>query len=232
MAEYVDMPTTIWTDILNARRGGREAMDRILRKYRPPLLAFVLHARFGPEDAEDIVQQIFLTIHEDDVLLKADKARGRFRSLLLAVTRHTLSAKRRHDARLKHGGCIQEYSIDARVAQDGRFSFEEFLSAPETDEGFDILWIQNLVRVGLDHLREECEGNRTPDFRALFHVTNDGLGYEQVADRLGAKVTDIKNWVFRARSRLKELVKKEIREYSSSRAEYDSEVAYLLKFVQ
>ena len=111
MGEYVDIPSTMWTVISQARRGGQEALEAIFKKYRPPVYAFIRNTGFPHEDAEDLTQEVFLALVKDDVLEKADKERGKFRSLLLAVTRHAISTKRRHDGRIKRGGGAKPLSL-------------------------------------------------------------------------------------------------------------------------
>ena len=223
------MPSTMWTMISQARNGGREAVETLLRKYRPPVLAFVRNAVGNAEDAEDLVQNAFLALIEVEVLAKADKARGKFRSLLLAVTRHTISAARRSEGRVKRGGDFVQHRLDP--GGEGRPRFEDLLAAPQEEEGFDRLWIQNLVRIGMNRLREECEKDGTPHFQALFLATNDGLGYDEVGARLALSLTDVKNVIHQARVRLKRFVLREVQEYASSRAEYESEIAYLMTFL-
>lgn len=226
MSEWIEMPSTMWTVISTARREGGPALETILRKYRPPVLAFLRQSGFGAEDAEDLAQETFLTLLQDDVLSKADRERGRFRSLLLAVARHTASEARRNAGRLKRGGGTKTHSLDAN-AGEGRARYADFVGAPETEESFDRLWVENLVRLGLDRLREECEQENRPYFQALFLFANEGLGYPEVAEKLSVKLSDVKNYVFQARVRLKRFILREVNEYSSSRSEYESEIAYI-----
>lgn len=219
------MPSTMWTVIARARQGGQDALDALLRKYRSPILAFVRNAGFGPDEAEDLTQEVFLTVIGDDVLAKADQSRGKFRSLLLAITRHTISSRRRRD------GDRRPVRLDPGEPED-RPRLEDLLAAPDTDDTFDPLWIENLVRIGMNRLREECDKDGTPYLRALLMHTSDELGYPEIAARLGVSETDVKNYLHRARVMLKRHVLKEVQEYSSSRSEYESEVSYLMRFLQ
>ena len=52
------------------------------------------------------------------------------------------------------------------------------------------------------------------------------------ASTLGVALSDVQNYLHRARAQLKRHVLKEIQEYSSSRDEYDTEAAYLMRFVE
>ncbi len=218
------MPSTIWTVIHAAGRQGSEALDAIIKKYRPAIVAFIQQAGYGPEDAEDLAQDVFLAVVRDDVLSKADRARGRFRSLLLAVTRHAISTWRKHDGRQKRGGDRERVHSDLPI--------DELLAAPGADEGFDTLWIQNLVRLGMNRLRDECDQKKSPHYRALALYSSDGLGYAEIAERIEATVTDVKNHLHAGRKRLRELLLQEVESYSSTPEEYRSEVEYLLRLLK
>jgi RNA polymerase sigma-70 factor (ECF subfamily) len=214
------LPSTVWTAIAQARSGGRPALDALLRKYYPPVLSMVKGAGFREQDAEDVTQEVFLRLVSDDIVGKADPSRGRFRGLVLTVAKQVIVDRRRFDGREKRGGGTRPVAMTGDVAQ-----------AADRDAAFDHLWIENLVRVGMNELRRECEREKTEYFRALMMTTDEGLGYAEVATQLGVPLAQVKNFVHQARLRLKRYVLFEIEQYSASREEYDSEVAYLMKFL-
>lgn len=229
MAEFVDIPSTLWTVISQARRKGNAAIDLLLRKYRPAVVAFIRNAGISAEDAEDLTQEVFLTLVRDDVLVKADKARGKFRSLLLAIARHAISGKRKHEGRVKRGGRAKQVSLDGDTEA---LRIDDLVVDGPPDETFDPLWIQNLVRLGMKALEEECASEKTPYYRALALFTAEEIGYPEIAERLGVKVGDVKNYIHQARLRLRKNVLKEVQAYSSSRDEYEAEVAALKKYLE
>lgn len=226
MAEFVRMPSTMWTQISQARRQGGPMLEDLLAKYRPPILAFIRNHVASAEEAEDLTQDVFIRILKEDVLEKADKAAGRFRSLLLSVARHTVQTHKRDEHRLKRGGGRARADFEDR-------DIAEILAAPEEkDESFDPLWIQNLVRLAMEALAAESEKIGLPYHRALQLHVDQGLGYPEIAQELGKSVGDIKNYLHQARLRLKRHVADEIRGYSSSRGEYEAETAHLMKFLE
>jgi len=168
---------------------------------------------------------------KDGVLSKADKARGKFRTLLLSVVRHTASDRRKEEGRLKRGGGKSQVSISG-AGEEGAGRLEEVLPAAETDGAFDSLWVQNLVRLGMDRLRQDCERDGTPYYRALLHHVDDELDYEAVAARLSVSVGDVKNYLRQARIKLRSLVLQEVCACCSTTAEYEEEAAYLMKFLE
>lgn len=228
MAPYVDMPSTIWALVGRARAGNPGELDGLLRKYRPPVLSFVRSAVRDPEEAEDITQDVFVTLVQDEVLSKADPAKGKFRSLLLAVARHMISERRRSESALRRGGGRRILSLDSARGESNRLRIEDLVATPAEDEAFDALWVENLVRLAMNRLREE----QLRYFEALFAHANDGLGYDDIARKLKVTVTDVKNFLHQARLRLRRFVLQEIQAYSSSRRECEAELAYLKKFLE
>jgi RNA polymerase sigma factor (sigma-70 family) len=226
------MPSTIWTLIGKARAGDRAELNLLLRKYRPALLASIRRTIRDPEEAEDIVQQVLVTLIEDDILSKADRSKGRFRCLLWAVTRHVISERRRSEAALKRGGGQKPTSLSSAKGDSATLLIESLIEAPSVDETFDTLWVDNLVRLGMSRLREDCRKNQTPYFDALFAYVNDGLDYAEIARKFSVTATDVKNYLHQARASLRRFVLEEIQAYSSSRTEYDAEVAYMMKYLE
>lgn len=224
MADFVDLPSTMWTAIARARSGGREALETLVRQYRPPVVAFARNAGFPPDEAEDIAQEVFLAIVRDDVLAKADRNRGKFRSLLLAITRHAMSARRRKAARRKESPPATEPGEEA-------LPLEDLAVAADVDDDFDRLWVQNLVRIGMNRLREESDKEGSRHFEALLMFSSEGLAYPAIGERLGLSVTDVTNLLHQARLRLKRHVLAEMRHTAISPDDYESEAAYLARFL-
>lgn len=83
-------PTTVWTRIHQAGAWDQAALEEFAQRYRPAVLEFIESRGFHTANAEDLCQDVFLRILRGGVLAKADSTRGRFRSLLLAVTTHVI----------------------------------------------------------------------------------------------------------------------------------------------
>lgn len=232
MAEFVDMPSTMWVVIAKARAGDMEELDRLLRYYRPPVLSFIRNRIPDADEAEDVTQEVFVTLVQDDVLSRVDPSKGKFRTLLLAVVRHVLSERRRSDTAVKRGSGRKPVSLDAPAGPSAEASLGGLIAAPSEDAAFDALWVENLVRLAMNQLRGMSLKEGTRHFEALFAHVSDGLSYSDIAAKMGVTVTDVKNYVHQARLRLRRLVLQEIQSYSASRAEYEEEVAYLMKLME
>jgi sigma-70-like protein len=87
------LPTTVWSTLLKVRRDPARVKDLVVRRYRQPVYEFALQRGLPPEDADDVAQEVFLRVCREEFLEKADRTRGRFRTLLLAVrTRENATA--------------------------------------------------------------------------------------------------------------------------------------------
>lgn len=124
-------PTTIWTTIEMAGARDPGALEAFAREYRAPVLAAIEQRGFADGDAEDLCQEVFLRILSGDVLARADAAKGRFRSLLLAVTMHV---------------------VQHRLAKRREIVTDD-LEPLERDPDFDRAWVLHLAERAMRRLR-------------------------------------------------------------------------------
>ncbi len=224
MGEFVRFESTLWSRISLVKRRDTTAVNAFVSQYRTPVLRFVKNLGFAEQDAEDLTQEVFLRITRDDVLARADRAKGRFRSFLLGVTQNVVREERKRRGTIKRGEGKAAVSLDA---DDGALA-GSVAAAPVRDEEFDRVWLMELVKRALAKL----EAEKPDQHQAMSLHLLQGLAYEQIAESMGKKLQDVKNYLHRARARLAELLKAEIAEYASSAEEYEEEVAYLSKFLE
>jgi RNA polymerase sigma-70 factor (ECF subfamily) len=211
-AATVHMPSTMWTTILQFHRDPERVKDFVVRRYRQPVAEFVRRQGLKEEDAEDLTQEVFLRVCQENFLKKADQIRGKFRTVLLAVTKHVIDSWRRHEL--------------AGIRDRRRQVSLEGLTLPEelpTDPEFDRLWVQNLMAQAMERLKDD------PGTEAL-KLQLEGLSYQEISDRLGRKVTDVTNFIHRAKDRLKKEFERLIAEYST-REDVAEEIAALRRFL-
>jgi len=216
-------PSTLWTEIGNAARRDPEAASRFARRYRPAVVGFLRSQGFSVENAEDVAQEVFVRLFGEEILGRADRARGRFRTLLIAVTKQCMVDTLRRDSALKRGGGTTAIRLDAA---DG--SFEVVATRHEEDEKFDAHWVYQLTSNALEELRLDCERTGRP-YHAVLQLYAGGMTYEQISEKLSTSLNNVRSWVHRARERMRDLVKAQIRAYSSSSKEYEDEIRHLLK---
>src|SRR5258708_5402506 len=84
--------TTHWSVVLQVGEGdssrAAEALEALCRAYWYPLYAYVRRQGHSPDDAEDLTQQFFARMLEQNYLKLADRSRGRFRTFLLTSLKH------------------------------------------------------------------------------------------------------------------------------------------------
>ncbi len=129
-------PETSWTTIRAAGANDRDALERFAERYRAPVLAF-LESRGLRSESEDLCQEVFLRLARGTALSGADPERGKFRSLLLAISTHVIQDHRR------------------KARREPEPAREEPSTGPARDDEFDRGWVLHLAEVALGRLREE-----------------------------------------------------------------------------
>jgi DNA-directed RNA polymerase specialized sigma24 family protein len=116
---------TRWSVVLEAAQsraaGGPEALARLCERYWPRLYAFARHRGHGPEDAQDLVQGFFQHLIESRALGAVDRAKGRFRSFMLASFQNFMAMERRRAGAEKRLQTLLERSGEA-FSESGRTS--------------------------------------------------------------------------------------------------------------
>lgn len=217
-------PSTIWTQIKSAGSGDRRALEDLFRKYQPAVVTFARSEGLSAPDAEDVAQEVFQAICDAKFLRKVDPAKGKFRSLVLAVTRNLILMQKRELAAQKRGGNARLVSVEELHGQG--FEVEDL-----KDERFDNFWVQTLVARGMELLKQECAERGTPFYKAMVLFVS-GEPYTDVAEKLDVSAAQVKSYIHQARSKLKRFVGGLIKEYSASNDDYRRELKYLLKFLR
>jgi RNA polymerase sigma-70 factor (ECF subfamily) len=211
-----DFESTLWTLISRARAGDEAALLAFARRYRPPVIAYCRRRGLSPEDAEDAAQEVMLRFFCRGVLERADRSRGRFRHLMLAVARNVVRQHWERQSACKRGaGHIQPLG-EADVADD------------TPDEQFDREWTRHLIDLALQRLAEQ----HAHYHEALRRFLLDQQPYARIAAELGVAEGDVKNYVHRGKRKLIEFLRDEVRDYSLAHDEYADELVYLARYLE
>jgi len=231
--------TTRWSLILSAATVGKEeqqardALAEICRTYWRPIFSFVCRRGYSKEDAQDLTQDFFVVILEQNWLQHADSKRGRFRSLLLRSLQNFLinAAEKTHAH--KRGGDLEFVSWDNWAAEE---PYELSVPAHALDSLpperlFDLSWATTVVERALRHLREECESKgKLWLFRALScHLTEerDEVSYSNLSAELGVAEAVVKKQLHKMRQRYRCLLRAEVSRTVENPADVDDEIRYL-----
>lgn len=206
------LPSTLWTCLLEIRTDPERVKDLVVRRYREPILRFVLRQGLSEPDAEDVTQEVFLRVCREEFLSGADRAKGKFRNLLLAVTRHVVASHRRHALAgrrdRRRDVALGDFEIPVEVAPDAEF---------------DRLWVRGLVERAKERLKTD------PHFPAL-ELQMAGRTYREIASALGRSETDVTNHIHRAKLKWKAEIERLIGEYCTA-DEVQEEIAALLRYL-
>jgi RNA polymerase sigma-70 factor (ECF subfamily) len=213
-------PTTIWDDIASARGGAERELDLLLSRYRGPVVGFLRWKGVDPDEAEDLAQEVLLRLSRPGFLEKVDRTRGRFRSLLLAVTCNVLSEARRHARAERRGGDLKTFADDQM----------DPAVASEDDPVFDKLWIAELVARALRELEDDASLRSSPIAAAFRLKYLEGLTQEEVAARLGCGVFNAKNYIHSGKLKFQERILAAVKAYCVTSEEFELEARRLAPY--
>ena len=225
--------TTQWTVVLAAGQAGApgasDALARLCEAYWYPLYAHCRRLGHGPEDAQDLTQEFFRRLIEQEWLAGVAREKGRFRSFLLAALQHFLANERERGRAQKRGGDAIITHLDATSAET-RYQREP-ADAATADRLFDRQWAVTLLDRVLDRLRaEQASAGKLAQFDALKSALlgdKAAGGYAELGATLGLSEGAVKVAVHRLRQRYRELLREEVAATVASSADVEDELQSL-----
>ena len=234
-------PLTHWSRLAAVKGSGsaerRDALNFLAERYWKPVYCYVRRRGYEAVEAEDLVQEFFLTAFASELFAKADPARGRFRNLLLKSVQHFLAKEWRDGHAQKRHPAEGLVSIRELASDAGPVIVPKDTRTPE--DAFHRAWLSELVlrvlqtlereylasgkQVHIDLLRERIiapilDGAEVPSLREL-------------SDRYGLSIKDVENRVITARRAYQRLLRDEIRLYASSEEEVAAEIQDLWRMM-
>lgn len=209
----------------------QQAMADLLRRYLPALKSHVIH-RFhvAPDRADDLLQSfIAQRMLERELLAKADRSRGKFRTFLCTALDHFVSNELRYERAERRGGGHVSSLDDGRV-------LEPMDDSPAPGEGFDVQWARQVVDQAIELMRSECEKSHRSDVWEIFdcRVLRPALQdtaappYDQLVERFGLESpTQASNLLVTAKRMFARMLREVVAEYSADSKEVDGEIADL-----
>jgi RNA polymerase sigma-70 factor (ECF subfamily) len=208
----------------------RQALEELIRAYWFPLYTYLRRQGETPSQAEDLVQEFFTRLLEKKYLAQVDRAKGKFRSFLLASLKHFLSNERDKARARKRGGGIAIVPLDSLDAET-RYAIEP-ADNMTPERLFDRRWALAVLDKVLDRLRREYV---SAGKERLFEHLKDSLtlgaravSHADLARKLGTTEGAAKVAVHRMRGRYRELLRNEIAQTVDDPGQFDEEIDYLL----
>ena len=146
-------PKTAWTQMLGSERHD-QVLAELCKSYWKPVYCYLRAMGFGNEQAKDLAQGFFTDkVLGQDLIDKADRAKGRFRNFLLrSVRNYALSVCRTEKVHL---------SIDD--------SHERESPAGNPEREFERAWADQLLQKVLADLKAECLQRGKETHWSIFH---------------------------------------------------------------
>jgi RNA polymerase sigma-70 factor (ECF subfamily) len=211
-------------DLDLARQGDANALDRLAAAYRAPVVNYIRRRGFNAADAEDLAQEVFVKIVEQDMLKRYLPAVGRFRGLLIGVARNVIREHLRRRSALKRGG-------PGPVTQRILLEIGDDTSVPGSDEAFDQSWVVLLLQRAFKRLENSSKELQNEQDAIVRLNVFEGASYTDIAKQLGLEPGVVRNLLYRGRQKLIEYVRDEVAAYTAPGVEFEAELAHILRLI-
>jgi hypothetical protein len=232
---------TCWTAIESIASkddaSSRALIGDFLKAYWKPVYCYLRHKGYNSERAKDLTQGFFHEVVLGRALIqRADRTKGRFRTLLLrALDRYLVSVHRKETAQ-------------KRIPQDKLIPLEDstFGNLPEaagnldSDEVFHYAWVCELLDRMLEEVETECRQSAMAVHWDMFNdrvlhpilASAEPLGLEELCRKYGVdETTKVSSMIFAVKRRFQAAAKRLLRESVASEHEIDEEMLELMKFL-
>lgn len=165
------------------RDGNEKAFETLFRHYYSPLCAFARKFIPDKDEAEEIVQNFFVSFWEKRDA--ADQIHSPKSYLFSSVRNHCLNHLKHHKIRAEHEEYVKFHSAD------GENVVEEYLAGKE---------LRGRINEGIEALPDRC--------REVFHLSrHEGLKYSEIAQKMGISVKTVEVQMGKALKLLRESVR-------------------------
>ena len=225
--------STRWSVVLAARDGGspeaRAALAGLCAAYWYPLYAFVRRKGHDAESARDLVQGFFARLLEKNDLASVDRAKGRFRSFLMAACTNYLANQADRERALRRGGGRPPIPIDGPDAE-GRYGREPAHELT-AERLFERRWATTLLEGVVAAVGDEmARAGKSRQFEALRPaLLGDAarVPYARIAAELGLSEEAARAAAHRLRRRYRAKLRDEVARTIEDPAGVDDEIRSL-----
>ena len=180
-----------------ARQGDREAFDGLVERHLQHVWAVVWRIVHHREDAEDVVQEVFLAAFQG---LSGYRGESRLSTWLhrIAVTRALNHLDRSEERMRRLSESLEEQNVDGGTGIDGGPAWPS--SAPPSP-------LQALEARDLARRLSKCMGRLPAPWRAIIALRDiEAHSYEEIAGLVGVALGTVRSRLARARLALRQCV--------------------------
>lgn len=203
----------------------------VVRAYWKPVFRY-LRTRLPDEaTAEDVTQEFFLRFLDTDAVSRADRQKGRFRTFLFHSARQFLVDQYRRRSAARRGGQVAKVPVDEVLDLQA--------AGDEPQEAFDRQWFTSLLNRARKEVKRHYAERGTPQMYQAFHLYYYGSGGEsgtwshrRIAEALAVPVTQVNNWLHRARVLFAERIREAVGGYARTEEEALEEMRAVARFLE
>ncbi|MGI8437914.1 MAG: RNA polymerase sigma factor [Chthoniobacterales bacterium] len=227
---------TRWSVVAACCAEGEEeaevALTQLCQDYWPPLYTFVRRRGYSPADAQDLVQGFFACLLANKSYAQTDRAKGKFRTFLLASCKHFLADVWDRQRALKRGGGHEFILLDEEVEKiEALFSKESEASALTEEQQYEQRWAMAVVARALQRIDAEFIDQSKRD---LFHRLRPFLmggaslpSQDETARDLNMPIATLRSHLSRLRDRYRQLLRDEVARTIAAVDNVDEEMRHL-----
>ena len=233
--------TTQWSAIEAAagddEDGDRALIGALLKRYWKPVYCYLRRQGHGNEDSKDLTQGFF---HEvvlgRELIQKADRSKGRFRSFLLVALKHYVAATRDKESAQKRIPMSKLVSLE--TADESCLSAASTEMTPE--DSFNYAWVSALLEQVLEEVKTRCYEDGK---MVHWHLFRERL-LDPIMDKMAPPSIDelchkyrikdpqtASNMIVTIKRRFQTAMRNHLRGLVSSDEEVDCEFAEIMRFL-
>jgi RNA polymerase sigma factor (sigma-70 family) len=224
---------TAWSLVLAAGNASEprahEAFAELCRIYWPPVYGYLRRRGYNRDDAQDLTQNFFQHLLEENTMRRASPERGRFRSFLLGALTRCLANEYEQLRAIKRGGNAQFISIEALAAEE--IHHQHSTTELNPAESLDARWAGVLLERALAKVRAafsaDGEAEMFETLSPFIAGEKPNVSYQGVAERMGLSLGAVKTHIHRLRRQFAAEVRQEVLQTVSAPHEVEDELRQL-----
>ena len=211
-----------------------KALSELTNRTWKPVYVYLRAQGYSVDHADELTQGFFCHVIEKELMNRANKDKGKFRSFIIGVLKKFCSDVKDYKNAQKRSP--QERLISLESIE----GVENYLSSHLEEDPQKIFlrtWAQNLLERILHKLKEESEVYNKPHFYDLIHKlyfqqTSQKTSYKELANQHGLTLDQIGNDLRTAKNLYSNILRDEISQTIGNQSDVDQEIREIIAILQ